>query len=343
MHWAVILAGGSGTRFWPLSSPARPKQLLPLAGPQSTAEAAVERLAGLMPPERILLVTGAALAGPLRATLRVPAENVLVEPEAKSTGPALAWGSWVARSRDPEAVVLATHADWHVPDPSAFVRTARVALSVAEAGARLVTVGVVPTRPETGYGYIVPGQPAEGGFVVAEFKEKPFAEGAAALIARGALWNSGLFAWRAETILAEISTHTPEMAGALPALAQADVAGFFRQCRAVSVDVGVLERSAAVVVVPGKFEWDDIGTWEALARIRPLDPGGNLLVGNVSAVDTRHAIAWSETMPIVLAGVENVVVVEANGRILVMDRRNAAGLKEILAQIPQSVREIADP
>ncbi len=342
MQWAVILAGGSGTRFWPLSSPGRPKQLLPLAGTRSTAEAAYERLAGLMPPERILLVTGAALAGPLLSKLQMPAENVLVEPEAKSTGPALAWGSWVARSRDPDAVVLSTHADWHVPDPAAFVRTARIALSVAEESPRLVTVGVVPTRPETGYGYIIPGPPVGSGFVVAEFKEKPTVEGAAVLIERGALWNSGLFAWRADTLLTEIERHTPEIAGALPALARADVSSFFHHCQSVSIDVGVLERSAAVVVVPGAFEWDDIGTWEALARIRPLDQNGNVLAGNVTAVDTQGSIGWSETMPIVLAGVENVVVVEANGRILVMDRRHAAGLKQVLDQLPPSVREIAE-
>ena len=339
MRWAVILAGGSGTRFWPLSSPTHPKHLLPLAGAQSTAEAAFERLADLVPAERVLLVTGARLAGPLRAKLGVPAENVLIEPEAKSTGPALVWGSWVAQSRDPEAVVLSTHADWHVPDSAGFVRTALAALAVAERSARLVTVGVVPTRPETGYGYIVPGAPLDGGFVVARFQEKPSVAWAEQLMAGGALWNSGLFAWRADIFMAEIERHTPEIAPALPALARADIAGFFGQCREVSIDVGLLERSGAVSVVPGTFAWDDIGTWEALARVRPLDPNGNVLVGDVTAVGAKDSIAWSERIPIVLAGVVNVVVVEANGRILVMDRHQATDLKRILEQLPRAVRE----
>jgi len=343
MRWAVILAGGSGTRFWPLSSPANPKQLLPLAGPQSTAEAAFDRLRDLVPADRVLLVTGARLAGPLQAKLGVPAENVLVEPRARSTGPALVWGSWVARSRDPDAVVLSTHADWHVPDPPAFVRTADRALSLAERTARLVTVGVIPTRPETGYGYVVPGAPIDGGFAVAQFREKPSPAGAEKLIAEGALWNSGLFAWRADTLMAEIERHTPEVARAMPALVRNDVVGFFDQCGEVSIDVGVLERSAAVAVVPGDFAWDDIGTWESLARVRPLDPDGNVLVGNVTAVGATNSIGWSDRLPIVLAGVSNVVVVEANGRILVMDRSQAADLKRVLDRLPNDVRDIGAP
>lgn len=341
MRWAVILAGGSGTRFWPLSSPTQPKQLLPLVGLQSTAEAAYQRLDGLVPPERILLVTGPRLAGPLVAALGLPIENVLVEPEAKSTGPALVWGTAVARDRDADAVVLSTHADWHVPDPAAFAETADAALSVAERTGRLVTVGVVPTRPEPGYGYIVPGTPVDGGYAVALFKEKPTSAAAERLIADGAFWNSGLFAWRADALLAEVARHTPEIAPGLPALARRDPAGFFRECREISIDVGVLERTGMVVLVPGHFVWDDIGNWEALARVRPRDPDGNVLVGAVTAVGAENSIAWSERIPIVLAGVKNLVVVEANGRILVMDRRQAADLKRVLELIPLTVRELA--
>ena len=158
MRWAVLLAGGSGTRFWPLSTPENPKQLLPLAGPGSSAEESVDRLAGLIPRERILVVAGAGLAARLQERLQLPRENMLVEPRAASTAPALIWATWEARRRDPDAEVLSLHADWAVGDAAAFRRTADLALAIARRHDRLVTVGVVPSRPETGYGYIVPGR-----------------------------------------------------------------------------------------------------------------------------------------------------------------------------------------
>ena len=163
MRWAVILAGGSGTRFWPLSTPENPKQLLPLTGSTSTAEESVERLAGLIPRDRILVVTGSALATRLEQRLKLPAANILVEPRAASTAPALIWATSEAQQRDPEAEVLSLHADWAVGDAAAFRRTAELALVTARNHDRLVTVGVVPSRPETGYGYIVPGAPLDDG------------------------------------------------------------------------------------------------------------------------------------------------------------------------------------
>lgn len=343
MNWAVILAGGSGTRFWPLSSPARPKQVLPLAGPRSTAVETLARLTGLIPPERVLLVTGRTLAAPLAQALDLPADNVLVEPRARSTGPALAWASHEAARRDPDAVMLSLHADWHVPDPAGFVAAAARALGVAGSRPVLVTVGVVPTRPETGYGYIVPGAPLDPDpdvQAVTRFTEKPDVEAARQLIAGGALWNSGLFAWGAATLREELTRHTPEIARAIPALERGDVAGFFDAVGEISIDVGLLERSAVVVVVPGRFHWDDIGTWEALARVREQDPRRNVLVGPVTAVDATDSIVWSEGVPIVLSGVRNLVVVEANGRILVMDRSRAGELKRILERLPPDVREL---
>ena len=161
MRWAVLLAGGSGSRFWPLSTPHTPKQLLPLSGAGSTAEEAVERLTGLIPRERILVVAGDGLAARLRTLLSLPAENYLIEPRAASTAPALIWATWEAQRRDPGAEVLSLHADWAIGDGAAFRRTADTALTTARAHDRLVTVGVVPSRPETGYGYIVPGVPLD--------------------------------------------------------------------------------------------------------------------------------------------------------------------------------------
>lgn len=342
MRWAVILAGGSGTRFWPLSTPGRPKQLLPLAGPRSPADDTVARLEGVVPKDRILLVTGRALAGPLQGQLGLPAGNVLVEPAARSTGPALAWATHEAARRDPAASVLSLHADWFVPDPAAFGRAARLALDTAERERVLVTVGVTPTRPDTGYGYIVPGPPLGDGpaRMVARFTEKPDLGRARELLAGGALWNSGLFAWRAEALLAEIRAHTPEIAPALASLDAGDPAGFFAAVGEISIDVGVLERSAQVAVVPGDFSWDDIGTWDALARVRTPDAQGNVTQGPVTAVDARDNVVWTEGVPVVLSGVSGLVVVHANGRILVLDRSRAADLKRILDQLPPDVRTV---
>ena len=341
MRWAVVLAGGSGTRFWPLSTPENPKQLLPLAGSTSTAEEAIERLSGLIPRERILVVTGAALATQIQQRLKLPTANLLVEPRAASTAPALIWATWEALRRDPEAEVLSLHADWAVGDAAAFRRTADAALTIARQHKCLVTVGVVPSRPETGYGYIVPGPPlADGVRMVARFSEKPDAATALDLMAAGALWNSGLFAWTGGCLLAEVESHTPEVAPYLPSLRSGDVDRFFRQVTPISIDVGLLERSAAVAVVSGAFAWDDIGTWQALTRVRPKDPSGNLVVGSAFMHESEDCIVWADRDIVVLSGVQDLIVVQANGRILVMPSERAASMKQMLDALPPEIRDV---
>ncbi len=341
MRWAVILAGGSGSRFWPLSTPSSPKQLLPLIGDQSTAEQAVARLEGLVPHDRILVVTGPALAGRLQSALRLPKENILVEPRPASTGPALVWATLEARRRDPAAEVLSLHADWAIREEEAFRHTAAQALSTAIRHRRLVTVGIVPSRPDTGFGYIVPGTALdETARTVARFAEKPNASTALDLMASGALWNSGLFAWSADVLLAEVHGNTPEIAPHLARLEAGDIAGFFEAVTAVSIDVGLLERSSAVAVVPGRFTWDDVGTWDALPRVRRKDAEGNVAVGEVHLLDAQDCVVWTNGTPIVVSGVKDLVIVHANGRILVMPRQQAADLKAILDRLPASVRDI---
>ena len=341
MRWAVVLAGGSGTRFWPLSTPENPKQLLPLAGSTSTAEESIDRLTGLIPRERILVVTGAALAAQIQERLKLPRTNILVEPRAASTAPALIWATWEAQRRDPEAEVLSLHADWAVGDAAAFRRTADTALTIARQHECLVTVGVVPSRPETGYGYIVPGPSlGDGARMVARFSEKPDAATALDLMAAGALWNSGLFAWTAERLLAEVEAHTPEVAPHLPALRAGEVERFFREVTPISIDVGLLERSASVAVVSGAFAWDDIGTWQALTRVRPKDTSGNLVVGNAFLHESEDCIVWSDRDTVVLSGVQDLIVVQANGRILVMPSERAASMKQLLDALPPEIRDV---
>ncbi|NIN11565.1 MAG: NTP transferase domain-containing protein [Gemmatimonadales bacterium] len=340
-RWAAVLAGGSGTRFWPLSTRSKPKQFLPLAGDRPLLAASVARLAGLIPGERILVVTGAPLVEETRRLLPdVPPENVLGEPRPASTSPALAWATAVARAKDPGASVLSLHADWYVGDAAAFRETGARALDVAEEHDVLVTVGIVPSRPEQGYGYIQPGDRLAGDARrVDRFVEKPDAERAHQLIEGGALWNSGLFAWTATRFFAETEAVAPEIAPHLPLLATGDVAGFFAAVTPIAVDISHFERSTRVAVVPGAFPWDDVGTWSALTRVRMVDADGNVIVGNAISRETEGCIIWAEDGPVVVDGVCDLVVVRANGVTLVTTRERAAELKSLLDTVPDHIRD----
>jgi mannose-1-phosphate guanylyltransferase len=341
-RWAAIIAGGSGTRFWPLSTPSHPKQFLPLAGPHALLVETVDRLAGVIDRERILVVTGTAVAEHTRRLLPALAgEQILAEPRAASTAPALTWATHVARRADPDAVVLSLHADWWVGDAAGFAQSARTALDAAVEHDALVTVGIVPARPEIGYGYIERGAPMTPDvWEVRRFTEKPDARRAAELIADGALWNSGLFAWTARRFFAETDAHAPEVAPHLSHLDRGDVAGFFQAVQPIAVDVSLFERSRRVVVVPASFPWDDVGTWAALERVRPTDREGNVVVGDAVTRDATGSVVWTDGDPVVLDGVAGLVVVRANGRVLVTTRARAAGLKDLLQALPPHIRDV---
>lgn len=342
-RWAAILAGGSGTRFWPLSTPTVPKQFLPLATAQPLLADAVDRLAGLIPAERILVITGRAHADDTRHLLpRLDPAHILAEPRAASTAPALAWATAVAAARDPDAAVLSLHADWWVGDDAAFRATADRALTAAERHDALVTVGIVPTRPDVGYGYIERGEPlGDGVWAVARFTEKPDADRAAALVAGGALWNSGLFAWTARRFFAETAAHARELAPGMAQLRAGAVPAFFAAVTSVAVDVSHFERSTRVVVVPGTFPWDDVGTWAALARVRARDGQGNVVVGDAVVRDSSDTIVWEDQGGgLVVDGVQGLVIVRANGRVLVTTRDRASRLKDLLERLPEPVRRL---
>jgi mannose-1-phosphate guanylyltransferase len=341
-QWAAIIAGGSGTRFWPLSTPSHPKQFLPLAGPSPLLVEAVERLTDVVARERVLIVTGAGVADHTRRLLpTLAAEQVLAEPRAASTAPALTWATHVARAADPEAVVLSLHADWWVGDRAGFAQSAARALEAAVEHDALVTVGIVPARPEIGYGYIERGSQLSGDvWEVRRFTEKPDTEHAARLIADGALWNSGLFAWTARRFFAETAAHAPEIAPHVVRLDQGDVPGFFEAVHPIAVDVSHFERSGRVVVLPARFPWDDVGTWAALERVRPTAADGNVVVGDVVAHDTTGSVIWTDGDPVVVDGVADLVVVRAHGRVLVTTRARAAGLKDLLQNLPPRIRDV---
>ncbi len=333
--WAAILAGGSGTRFWPLSTPERPKQLLPLAGDRPLLAQAVDRLDGLVPPERMLVLTGPFLVDQVaRVVPQVPRAQIFAEPRAASTAPALAWAAHWISQRDPGAQMLSLHADWAVGDDRAFRAAARHAVGVAEEYDVLVTVGVTPTRNETGYGYIIPGKPLGGARAVRRFVEKPSPARAALLRRRGALWNTGLFAWGVARFLGEAGAYARELKAGWPALAAGDIEGFFAGVRPVAVDVAVLERTKRLAVVAGTFRWDDIGSWDALLRIRTTDARGNVVVGNVTlGDDVRRSLIWADSEHLAVIGLEDMVVVRANGHTLVMPTGRAERLKEMVQRL----------
>lgn len=341
-RWAVILAGGVGSRFWPLSTPQRPKQLLPLVDDAPLLVNTVRRLAPVVPSERTLVITSASLAEAVRSLLpTLPAENVVAEPRPAGTGPALTWAALEIQRRDGDAaVMLCVHADWAIGDESAFRSTLERAARVAEDHAALVTVGVVPARPDPGLGYIQPGDAVNGARRVARFVEKPDRATAERMVREGYLWNSGIFVWRVKDFLDEVRAHAPEIADALHTAAAPDLRRFFAAVQPIAVDYAVMERSARVLVLPGNFGWDDVGTWGALHRVRALDAASNAVAGSVHVVDARDNVVHADSGAVVLYGVHDLVVVTRPGLTLVTTRERAADLKTLLERLPQGVREV---
>jgi len=335
-RWVVILAGGVGSRFWPLSTPERPKQLLPLVTEQPLLMEAASRLVSLAPPERTLILTNAGLV-PAIATLLpdVPRENLIAEPRPAGTAAALAWAAAEIVRRDgADATMLSVHADWSIADAEGFRTALLRAEDAATTHAALVTVGVVPSRPDPGFGYIAPGETVgEGVRRVERFVEKPDRQRAAAMLAQGYLWNSGIFVWRVGDFLEEIRALTPEVAPALDA-AGGGLETFFGAVQSIAVDVGVLERSARVLVVDGDFGWDDVGTWGALGRVRERDARGNAVRGNAHLLDANDCVVHAAGSRVVLYGVSDLVVVTHGALTVVTTPDRSADLKSLIESLP---------
>lgn len=335
--YAVVLAGGTGTRFWPVSTERRPKQLLPLGSDRPLVVDAVERALATAGQDRVRVVAGRQLLPALRRLFpRLEERHFLAEPRPRGTGPALAWAAHHILSEDPQAVMLSMHADHVIEPPLEFRRTIRRAVAAAK-GERLYCIGIRPDRPETAYGYVRLGrESAPGIFEAREFVEKPDLETARRYLDSGAyLWNTGIFAWRAADFLEVVRRHAPEIAAALPALEAGDVEGFFASAEPVSVDVAVMERAPSVGVVEATFRWDDVGTWTALARTRPADAAGNTVVGRAALVEARNNIVWSERGRITLFGVEGLVVVRSGRETLVAPRGRVSELKAMLRRLEE--------
>lgn len=288
------------------------------------------------------MITNASLADAVRALVpALPAENVIAEPRAAGTGPALAWAALEIERRDADtAVMLCVHADWAIGDENGFRATLENAARVAEQHAALVTVGVVPARPDPGLGYIQPGEPVDGARRVARFVEKPDRATAERMVRDGYLWNSGIFVWRVRDFLEEVRAHAPEIADAMRSEDTSDIRRFFASVRPIAVDYAVMERSARVLVLSGDFGWDDVGTWGALHRVRAHDRASNAVAGSVHTVDASGNVVHADAGTVVLYGVRDLVVVTRPGLTLVTTRDRASDLKALLDRLPSDVREV---
>ncbi|MFO0750278.1 MAG: mannose-1-phosphate guanylyltransferase [Myxococcota bacterium] len=314
--WSVLLAGGVGSRFWPVSRAARPKQLLDLFGEGPMLRVTLERARPLAPPERTLVVTSTALAPAIAAMLpEVPGEHILAEPVGRNTAPAIAWAALHALDHDPDAMLMVLPADHHIVDVEAFRATCARALALADTG-RIVTLGIPPTHPETGYGYIRRGAPlgaevgsaGEGAFAVAAFTEKPDVDTAADyLIMGGYDWNAGMFFVSARLLLAELAEHRPDLHAAMLA-ARDDLAAAYPSLPSVSIDYAVMERSQVIAVLPGHFGWSDVGSWRSLWDHRPAE-ASTFARGDVVELDGHRNVLFAEGGMVCAVGVSDLVVV----------------------------------
>ena len=336
-RWGVVLAGGVGSRFWPLSTPERPKQLLPLAGEKPLLVDAVDRMRPIIDPEHLLILTNASLTKAIRALVKdLPRENLIAEPKPAGTGAALTWAALTIAKRDgPDATMISVHADWAIADEERFRQTLLTAEKVAVETPSLVTVGVVPSRPDPGFGYVQPtDQNTRNPSKVKRFVEKPDRARAEEMCAQGYLWNSGIFVWKVGDFLKEVEEHTPELATALRRAPSSSATQFFESVvMPVSVDVGVLERSARVAVVPGDFGWDDIGTWAALSRVRNADEFGNVTSGDAHLLDSGGNVVYASGAQVVMFGVSDLVVVAKDGLTLVTTTEKASDLKRLVESL----------
>lgn len=341
--YAVILAGGSGTRFWPASRKARPKQYLAIAGERPLLAETRDRLVGLVPDERILVVTSADQAELVRECLpQLPRENVLSEPCARNTAACVALAAFELEARDPGSVHCVLPADHVIRPAESFRRSLGAAITEARRGGRLVTLGIVPTHPATGYGYIEEGAriAQHDGLPVHEvlrFVEKPELERAREFLASGRFrWNAGIFVWETRAILAAFASHAPSIHGPLSKRPiGAELARVYAALPSVPVDRAILEQAGARSVIPVDYTWSDVGSWPSLAEVLAADAAGNVTAGGAQLIaeDARDCVVYGDQGLVALVGVEDLVVVRAADAVLVCSKDRAQDVRAIVERL----------
>lgn len=351
--WAVIPAGGSGTRLWPLSRATRPKFLLPLTGERSLLQQTADRLRPLTSPDQIVVVCGPAHAPAIvRQLPEIPESNLLVEPSPKGSGPAIGLAAALIARQDPDAVMGSFAADHDITDPDAFVAAVRTAIAAADKGC-LCTIGLTPTRPETGYGYIERDDEviteSDGiAYRALRFVEKPDLERAIGYVESGRFaWNASMFIWRVQTLLDEMARQLPDLHAGLMRICDfwespkrdQIVAEVWSGLAETTIDHGIMEHAQRVAVVPAEMGWSDVGDWNGLGDLIEHDDVGNSVKGDLIQIESTQCVVWSETGRLVaLIGQENTVVVDTPDALLVIDRARAQDVKRIVDELKKRKR-----
>jgi mannose-1-phosphate guanylyltransferase len=340
--YAVVMAGGRGERFWPLSTNQLPKPFIPLLGSTSLIQDTVTRIQPIVPLERVFISIGAAQLEIARQQLpQIPAENFIVEPVGRDTSACIGFCAIHIERLDPEGIMLALPADHFVADPNAYQQTLMTGLANLE-GSSGVVFGITPSRPETGYGYILAEKPAlrADAWPVIRFIEKPDAPTAAKFLASGNyFWNSGMFLWKVRTLLDLFRKHMPETHRGLtelqPLIGRSDleIHRIFSALPRISIDFGIMEKTAGLRLIPAGFVWDDIGNWAAVDRALAPDINGNIAQGNHVALDSKGCVVYAQNGTVAIFGVSDLIVVQAYGKVLVCSKDKAADLKRLVTAL----------
>ncbi len=352
MYYALIMAGGIGTRLWPLSRRNRPKQSLRLVGERTMFEHAVDRIAPLFQPEQVFVVTGAEHMEALIAQApELPPENFIVEPEGRGTAPCIGLGAIHLRRQDPEAIMAVLTADHFITDTARFRQVLATAAQVAEEG-HMVTLGITPSSPSTGFGYIKQGESLDmvEGFSVfraERFTEKPSPETALHMVESGEYsWNSGMFIWRVDRILKEFQRQMPEFYVQLAEVEatlgtsgyEATLSRVWPQVAKQAIDYGVMEGAEDVAVIPVDIGWSDVGSWASLSELLPADERGNVVIGPHIGVDTRDTLVFGGKRLIATVGLEGMVIVDTEDALLVCPREREQEVRAVVRRLEEDGR-----